>query len=77
MKLRIIKKHNLYYPQYRWAFIWCHFTEGYSDSWVEYFKLSEAEEYIKDYITRIRPSRSFEVIKEYDVTEEATSTGMP
>lgn len=75
MKLRIIKKNNAYYPQYRWAFMWFHFTEGYCDSWAEYYKLSEAEEYIKNYITRTKPSRSFEVVKVYNVSEEALATG--
>lgn len=64
-KLRIIKRGNFYYPQYKFFFIWWNFTEGYSDSDVRRSSLEQAEDYINKIISA--PPITTEVIKEYNL----------
>jgi hypothetical protein len=69
MKLRIIKRHNEYCPQFRFFGFWCYFNELNSNHQVIRNTLKQTEEWINNYINKINPI--YIVIKEYKVIEAA------
>lgn len=75
MKLRIIKKDNKYYCQYKGYFFWVYYRELRSGNIVSKNTLKEAENWMKNKIETL-PDKYFEVIKEYKITFAARDTGM-
>jgi hypothetical protein len=63
MKLRIIRRHDEYCPQFRYWGVWMYFNELNSNNPVVRNTLKQAEDWIANYIKEKNPI--YTVIKEY------------
>lgn len=69
MKVRIVEKNEIFYPQYRFLWMWCSFTEGYADVPVLRYSLSSAQDYLdeKEDIRKITNSKKVVIRKPYKI----------
>ena len=77
MKLRIIKKHNIYYPQVRFFGIWTSILENRLGKYnnaipVERYSLKDAEKFIIEEYIKNR-NELFSVVREYRLVEYSST----
>ncbi len=73
MKTRVVKENDRFYPQYRWMFIWCYF----SNSWytVYWDTLEEAIDFLDRHFVRHSKVPPRIIIPHYSYCKRTDYTG--